>query len=292
MIEDGQAMMVIGGRGVGREKLNTTQIVRPNHPTEYGPQMNEGIFGHCSTTLLDGSVLLTGGTRGNPSGGSPRTDIYNFTTAQWTQVQNMRQRRTGHSCTQVWLDPDNPNILSGIVTNTSVLGVVVAGGIHSSTQACIYKAVYLTTGECYETWWTLQRTESVELYLPWNDTWIDLPTLPQWKEFDVKNDAEWNHDADVDGWEEEMTVTQIMSLANAGRRNILYLLGGANIRTYRKKMTNKVWWLAFNTGNHSYYWYYSAYHAMGKFVGGCPVLQILQQIIIIPLWGLILYNIM
>jgi hypothetical protein len=129
VIEDGQAMLVMGGVYAERG-LSNTQIVRPGQPTQPGPEMTEETGAHCSTTLQDGSVIVTGGLRESNSYGSPRTEVYNFTTRQWTKVQDMRQGRFGHTCTQVLLEPDDPdfNILNGHVRNTSVLSIVIAGG--------------------------------------------------------------------------------------------------------------------------------------------------------------------
>ena len=88
-------------------------------------------------------------------------------------------------------------------------------------------------------------TNSVELYLPWNDTWIGLPTLPEL--------------TDVDGIVYNMTHTLIMSLAISGNAYSLHLLGGNNVDfnnpdeesfTY----TNNVWQLMRNDGNNTYYW--------------------------------------
>jgi hypothetical protein len=128
VIEDGQAMLVVGGSDADRYGQSTTQIVRHNQPTLPGPNMTEWAAWHCSTTLLDGSVIITGGQRHSNPDGSARTEMLSFTTREWSRLSNMGQRRFWHSCTQVWLDPDNNDILNGLVTKTSVLGVVVAGG--------------------------------------------------------------------------------------------------------------------------------------------------------------------
>ena len=114
--------------------LSSTQIVRPGHPTVQGPSLTEWGLLHCAATIGDGLVMLTGGRTQTDHGGSARVEVYNFTSMQWTQVGSMRQRRYLHSCTQVWLTPDDPVILTGGTTNTSVLGVVVAGDAYP----CIY----------------------------------------------------------------------------------------------------------------------------------------------------------
>ena len=130
MIDDGRAMLVMGGMPDRHHFQSSTQIVRPGQPTQPGPDMTEGADGHCSTTLQDGSVIVTGGQRPSNYEGSARTEVFNFTTKEWRQVQDMRQRRAYHSCTQVWVTPDNPDsdILYGYVSNTSVVTIVVAGG--------------------------------------------------------------------------------------------------------------------------------------------------------------------
>ena len=122
-------MLVLGGRNV-EHVLSCTQIVTPGQPTRPGPHMTEAADDHCSTTFQDGSVIVTGGQRRSNPYGSAKTEVYNFTTGKWQQLQDMNQRRIFHSCTQVWLSPDNlhGDVLSGIVKKTSVLSVVVAGG--------------------------------------------------------------------------------------------------------------------------------------------------------------------
>ena len=142
MIEDGQAMMILGGLDAAKKAfLPTTQIVWPGYPTKLGPVMTEWAGMHCSTTLQDGSVIVTGGRRKSGRLGSPKTEIYNFTTREWSQKADMKQRRFWHSCTQVWLSPDDPNsnILAGYVSSTSVLSIVVAGGkLAMSDYNCKY----------------------------------------------------------------------------------------------------------------------------------------------------------
>ena len=122
VIEDGQAMLVLGGRDQSHAHY-TTNIVRPGQPTQPGPNMTEEANMHCSTTLLDGSVIITGGSRRSNPYGSARTEMLNLTTKEWSKLSNMRQRRLQHSCTQVWLNPydSQDDILKGLVTNTSVL---------------------------------------------------------------------------------------------------------------------------------------------------------------------------
>ena len=55
--------------------------------------MTEWAANHCSTTLTDGSVVITGGQRFSHPYGSAKVELYSFTTRQWRQLQNTRQRR-------------------------------------------------------------------------------------------------------------------------------------------------------------------------------------------------------
>ena len=130
MIEDGQAMLVMGGLDAVNHPLSNTQIVRPGQPTQAGPNMTGVAYGHCSTTLLDGSVIVTGGGRPDNPWGSARTEVLDITTGLWRQVHDMRQSRGYHSCSQVWVTPDNPDddLLTNRLTKRSVTTIVVAGG--------------------------------------------------------------------------------------------------------------------------------------------------------------------
>jgi hypothetical protein len=132
-------MLVLGGMN-DTHLLSSTQIVRPGQTTQSGPDMTEVVMDHCSTTLQDGSVIVTGGSRMSNPYGSAKTELYNFATGKWRQLKDMKQRRMLHSCTQVWLNSDNlhGDVLSGIVKKTSVLSVVVAGGkIAMSPYSCL-----------------------------------------------------------------------------------------------------------------------------------------------------------
>ena len=129
MVED--TLWVMGGVDL-TAVYQSTQVVRQGQPTEWGPNLTEAGAYHCATTLQDNSVILTGGqTRSNPYG-SARTEVYNSTTKRWERKADMRYRRMGHSCTNVWLDPNTTNTKSGVIpdflTDRSVLSVVVAGG--------------------------------------------------------------------------------------------------------------------------------------------------------------------
>ena len=133
VIEDGQALWVLGGMATDFLSKSITQIVRPGQPTVRGPDMTEVAVAQCSTTLANGDVIMTGGTRAGGSGSaSTATEVYSFTERKWTRKAAMNQRRFYHSCCQVWLDPHHHPHESGVITtvvsNSSVLSVVVAGG--------------------------------------------------------------------------------------------------------------------------------------------------------------------
>ena len=103
---------------------------RPAH--SLGPGYDRGDSDALLRTLEDNTVMVTGGARAGIV--SARTEVYSFTTQQWTRRADMNQRRSLHSCTTVWLDsandPANGIFSYGVDTNNnnSVLSVVVAGG--------------------------------------------------------------------------------------------------------------------------------------------------------------------
>ena len=112
--------------------------------------MSEAMASFCSVTLGDGSVIITGGQRAseerhynNHYEGSPRVEVFNITTQEWSFRANMNQRRLHHSCaqvlvvmrvvlvviiiSQVWLDPEG--LIAEVPSERSVSSVVVAGGV-------------------------------------------------------------------------------------------------------------------------------------------------------------------
>ena len=110
---------------------SSTQIVRPGQPTVWGPPMTEEVQGHCSTTLQDGSVIVTGGERRGIA--SARVQVFNMTSKKWEERTAMIQERYFHSCAQIWLDPNPIAVNVGMfvpreITSKCVLSVVVAGG--------------------------------------------------------------------------------------------------------------------------------------------------------------------
>ena len=131
VVDDGKAMLVMGGGDAHHHRLSSTQLVRPGHPTQPGPSLTEGVGGHCSVALQGDQVIMAGGQRQADRGhGSDVVEILNTSSRQWTKTGSMKHSRFFHSCGQVWLSPDAPDgdILRGVVSNTSVLSMVVAGG--------------------------------------------------------------------------------------------------------------------------------------------------------------------
>ena len=131
--------------GIGYLK-KTTMMIRPDAVT-WGPDLSEPMSAFCSVTLGDGSVIITGGQRAseewhNHYEGSPRVEVFNITTQEWSFRANMNQRRLAHSCaqvlvgmmvmlvviviSQVWLDPEG--LIAEVPSERSVQSVVVAGG--------------------------------------------------------------------------------------------------------------------------------------------------------------------
>ena len=130
-IEKGRAMIVMGGEHADNHFLNTTQIVTSTSPTRAGPQMREWTIAHCSAPIGDHKIMTTGGVRQSQSHGSDVAEILDLQTGQWEDRGRMNQNRAGHTCATVWLnkDGDGGDIFNnGVVPNTSVLSMVVAGG--------------------------------------------------------------------------------------------------------------------------------------------------------------------
>ena len=90
---------------------------------------------------------------------------------------------------------------------------------------------------------------SVELYLPWNNTWLDLPPLP-----------------DLGNKHGRMDRTNIMSLTDGGGSH-LYLLGGysTDLTTGMTATTGTVWRLmGVGPKSQSYAWTSSFDPALGR----------------------------
>ena len=129
------SLWVMGGADKDRTIQSGTQVVRQGQPTQWGPNLTEAGVLHCATTLQDNSVILTGGRTDSNLTGSARTEVYNSTTGVWERRSNMKQRRYGHSCTNVWVEqhPRLEGVIAWKETATAILSVVVAGGRCSST---------------------------------------------------------------------------------------------------------------------------------------------------------------
>ena len=82
-------------------------------------------------------------------------------------------------------------------------------------------------------------TRTVEVYLPWSDTWFNLPTLPTF--------------SDVDGTQYNITAAQIFSILTSNSYQV-YLMGGVNYDINRSvvKPTKQVYRLEYNGTFH--YW--------------------------------------
>ena len=90
----------------------------------------------------------------------------------------------------------------------------------------------------------IQPARSVEVYLPWNDPWIALPALPQYR--------------DKDGTLYKITDTNIMSLEGiSGSGNRLYLVGTEDMdwNTGKGTINRMVWQLIISDNvNQTYSW--------------------------------------
>ena len=122
----------------------------------------------------------------------------------------------------------------------------------------------------------IQDVLSVEVYLPWNNTWLELPTLPAWT-----NDA---------GTVRKITLTQILSLTMSSGSTVC-LLGGehADLDTYVGTHTPHVWMLSYHRGNHTYYW--DHHTALAPDMGKCVCVCVRHLLILIlpdmdmEVWG-------
>ena len=93
----------------------------------------------------------------------------------------------------------------------------------------------------------LHPTPTVEVYIPWNQTWVSLPPLPTLDQGDM-----WS--------------TRIISMLSGGL-NTLYLVGGEHYdpNTGVATLTGQVWTLRHNSSG--YYWYSDSdvYPDMGNY---------------------------
>ena len=79
----------------------------------------------------------------------------------------------------------------------------------------------------------------MEVYIPWNNTWLDLPPLP-----------------DLGDGEGRMDETSIMFLQDSGGGSRLNLLGGSSTdwKTDLGTSTRDVWTLVWDSGSQTYSW--------------------------------------
>ena len=94
----------------------------------------------------------------------------------------------------------------------------------------------------------IHSVNSVEVYIPWNNTWLDLPPLP-----------------DLGDGEGRMDQTRIMSLTDSGG-SYLHLLGGSR-SDYNTEMatdTGTVLRLQWDRGSQTYSWIDSLDPALGR----------------------------
>ena len=63
VVDDGKAMLVMGGMDAHHYALSSTQLVRPGHPTQPGPSLTEVVAYHCSVALQGDQVIMAGGQR-------------------------------------------------------------------------------------------------------------------------------------------------------------------------------------------------------------------------------------
>ena len=105
----------------------------------------------------------------------------------------------------------------------------------------------------YKAGGSIHPTSSVEVYLPWNDTWIELPQLPGWQvppKWTVKR----------------MDLTRLMSLTSRAQGTQLFLLGGSHTEWNAGKglVTKEVSQLRWNSGSRNYSWDDEDVRALGR----------------------------
>ena len=94
----------------------------------------------------------------------------------------------------------------------------------------------------------MHKTRTAEVYLPWSDTWFNLPTLPTFT---------------YDGAQYNITDAQIFSILTEGGYYRLYLVGGMNfdITTTALLPTKHIYYLLYNG---TYHWNQNSDLDMGK----------------------------
>ena len=193
-------------------------------------------MGHCSSTLADGSVIVTGGETVSNRFGTRLTEVFNATTLRWEKRADMQQGRFYHVCTSVWLETNpsveqNDGIIAQQVQPYHRLGLVVAGGRMLNTLH-----IFINPGAYRDKEHVRHSISSVELYVPWNNTWVNLPLLPF---------VELNY---------RMVATQVMSLSMYGLSKFCLLGGDYQVSKNAAIGTNGVWELLWNDTSRSYSW--------------------------------------
>ena len=128
------SLLVLGGLTYmyGNETegmMSDSQLVRNAQKTDLTDDldMNEAKCYHCSTSLDGGNIIMTGGRTSSNMFGSNTTEFYNATSHKWET-----KKRSMHSCTSVWLNPNFTKTEGGIIAQSvdrsSVLGIVISGG--------------------------------------------------------------------------------------------------------------------------------------------------------------------
>ena len=105
----------------------------------------------------------------------------------------------------------------------------------------------------------------MEVYIPWNNTWLDLPPLP-----------------DLGDGGGRMDRTSIIFMTGSGGgRSSLHLLGGSRTdwNIGRATYTGTVWRLLWDDGSQTYSWTDSYDPPLGKYLGSpIPTLGLLYNI--------------
>ena len=94
----------------------------------------------------------------------------------------------------------------------------------------------------------MHKTRTAEVYLPWSDSWFNLPTLPTFTD---------------DGAQYNITDAHIFSILTTGGGYKLYLVGGGDIARGVVTLTKHIYHLEYNG---TYHWNQDStlYPDMGK----------------------------
>ena len=162
----------------------------------------------------------------------------------------MGQGRMGHTCSQVYVQPsDHPGIgnIAPPSNPGAVLSVAVAGG--EAGQGCwVY---YSSSGVYMDNDRAVHPVTSVEVYLPWNDTWVGLADMP---------------DGEQEGLKMKINQAGMIYSLSTGH---LFLLGGqyTDYNADKEYDLKTVFDLALNSSSHNYYWQTDGNPDLGKWRG-------------------------